>query len=112
MGRRFGERHILNPALGMIFLPLVMTLASCGTLDTSLDQATEPAQSAVSPESGTVQSIATETVTMMGETREKVESVYGPARSCSSVEAHSDFALCQFDVGAAAAPCLSLNIGA
>jgi hypothetical protein len=77
MIRRFGEPYFLNLAAGMMFLLLLIALTSCGTLDISLDRTLEPSVTEGSPESDTVQNIATEIVTTPTLTQEPA-SGWGP----------------------------------
>ncbi|MGB3716681.1 MAG: hypothetical protein WA996_19855 [Candidatus Promineifilaceae bacterium] len=77
MIRKFGEPYFLNLATGMMFLVLLIALTSCGTLDISLDRTPEPSVTEGSPESDTVQSIATDIVTTPTLTQEPA-SGWGP----------------------------------
>ena len=77
MMAKFDMKRFPNLTGGNIFLVLVLTLVSCGTLDISLDRTPEPSVTEGSPESDTVQNIATEIVTTPTLTQEPA-SGWGP----------------------------------
>lgn len=77
MRRRLDGYYFLNLTVGVLFLLLAIILASCGTLDISLDATPEPSVTEGSPESDMVQNTATEIVTTPTLTQEPA-SGWGP----------------------------------
>ncbi len=77
MRRRLDGHYFLNLTVGVLFLLLAIILASCGTLDISLDATPEPSVTEGSPESDMVQNTATEIVTTPTLTQEPA-SGWGP----------------------------------
>ena len=77
MMAKFDVKRFPNLAGCTIFLMLVLTLVSCGTLEISLDQTPKPSLVESSPESDTVQNMATEIVTTPTLTQELTDG-WGP----------------------------------